>query len=131
MLHSLLVLTAVAELVHFKHMDLKKVQDKSICLTFSHEKVETAPRSPTNTDEAIECRVKVWPEILGKVSEQTFDEHDVNVAAFATFALNEKKELCFDFSQRLLPQEKIEDVGRVAVRCAPQSKAAKIFAKLK
>lgn len=120
--------TAHAELVHFKYAHLKKVEDKRICLTFAHEKVETAPKSQTNTAEAIECRVRVWPEILGKESTQTFDERDVFQTAWAVYDFNEKKELCFDFAEKLLPSDAIVDLGRLSTRCAPRSKADRIFA---
>lgn len=127
---TLLSATAArAELVHFKYNDQKKVEDKRICLTFSHEHVDTAPRSPTNTSEAIECRVRVWPEILGKAPSQTFDEHDVFQTEWAVFAFGEKRELCFEFGQKLLLNERIEDLGRLSVRCAPRSRSDRIFAK--
>ncbi len=120
---------ARAELVHFKYSSLKRVEDKRICLTFAHEKVETAPKSQTNTAEAIECRVRVWPELLGKAETQTYDERDVYQTGWAVYQQGEKKEQCFDFGSRLAPDDKIVDLGRLTIRCAPRSRSDRIFAK--
>lgn len=126
---SFLATGARAELVHFQHSALKKVEKQRICLTFSHEIVKQDGKSPTNTREAIECRIRLWPEIAGKAEQQTFDESDVFETRWGVFPLGEAQEQCFDFAAKLAKDERVEEAGRVSVRCAPRSKSDRIFAK--